>query len=626
MPRSSVIRRPPVRRELVNPKEPNLFRDMFPYTSVPRVLFDGYEVPLAPPEEIWITDTTFRDGQQARPPYTPGQIARLFEFLYRLGGRAGLIRQSEFFLYGSRDRRAVELCREKGYEHPEVTGWIRADPRDLKLVRQMGLAETGILTSASDYHIYRKLKWDRKKALENYLAVARACIEAGIRPRCHFEDVTRADFHGFVVPFAQRLVDLEKESGIPVKIRLCDTLGYGVSIAAAALPRSVPKLVHGMVHEAGVPPERLEWHGHNDFHKVHSNGLAAWLYGCSAVNTTLLGFGERTGNPPLEAAVIEYIGLTGNPEGIDTRVITEIAEYFEKELRTSIPPNYPFVGGEFNSTSAGIHADGAAKDREIYTVFDTERLLGRRIGVTINDKSGTAGIALWINAHFKLEGHERISKKHPGVARIGRDIHRQYEAGRVTSMSPEEMEELTRKHIPELAVSDLDRIKERAGALALHHIERLTELAAFKGMDVPEMERVLQELADEHPFVQYCYVTELDGRKVTRNITQRTEAARYRDFGAESFADREWFREPLETGKPHITGFYTSKLTEALCITVSDVIENDAGELVGILGIDLKFEELVRAEPAEMREAFQKERERAQCEENGPAPGAARTE
>lgn len=585
------------RVELQNPSEPNLFREQFPYTSVPRILFDGYEVPINPPAEIWITDTTFRDGQQARPPYTPEQIAQLYEFLYRLGGRSGVIRQSEFFLYSNRDRKAVELCLAKGYKYPEVTGWIRAKSEDFKLVHDMGLTETGILTSASDYHIYLKLGLDRRRAFDQYIGIVRDALDAGIRPRCHLEDITRADFYGFVLPFAQALMDLEAQSRIPVKIRLCDTLGLGVWLGAATLPRSIPKLIHGLIHEAGVPSERLEWHGHNDFHLVHANGMAAWLYGCSALNCSILGFGERTGNPPIEAAVMAYVSITGKDEDVDTTVITEIAEYCERELGFKIPANEPFIGSEFNSTSAGIHADGAAKDREIYTIFDTEKLLRRSLGITINDKSGVAGIALWVNMHFKLKGDQQVSKKHPGVIRIAKEIQHQYEQGRLTNMSTEEMETLARKHIPELAISDLDRMKKRAGKLALHLVERLTEMPEFKRMDVPAMESILQKMADENPFIQYCYVTDLNGMKVTRNITQRTEAAKYKDFGKESFADREWFTEPLKNGKPHVTGLYTSKLTKALCITVSDVIENDQGDIVGVLGIDIKFEELVRVGP-----------------------------
>ena len=105
---------------------------------MPRIVFDGNVEPLDPAPDFLITDTTFRDGQQARPPYTVGQIVDLFKMLHRLGGPHGVIRQSEFFLYSTVDREAVGKCLDLGYEFPEVTGWIRAVAQDLRLVQGDG--------------------------------------------------------------------------------------------------------------------------------------------------------------------------------------------------------------------------------------------------------------------------------------------------------------------------------------------------------------------------------------------------------------------------------------------------------------------------------------------------------
>ena len=135
-----------------------------------------------------------------------------------------------------------------------------------------------------------------------------------------------------------------------------------------------------------MPSDRLEWHGHNDFHKVHINGATAWLYGCDALNATLFGFGERTGNPPLEGAIIEYIALKGELCGIQTEVITELADYM-RSIGLPIPDNYPFVGKDFNTTRAGIHAGGLRQDERIYNIFDTARLLNRPPRVAITDKT-----------------------------------------------------------------------------------------------------------------------------------------------------------------------------------------------------------------------------------------------
>ena len=417
--------------------DPNLYRDMFPYTEIPRCTFNQRVNPIDPPEDMWITDTTFRDGQQSRAPYTPDQIVMLYKFLNRLGGPNGKIRQTEFFLYSERDKEALRRCQDLGYEFPEVTGWIRASKKDFELAKEMGLRECGILVSCSDYHIYNKLKKTRRQAMDDYLAVIKGALDVGIRVRCHFEDITRADFYGFVVPFAMEINTVSKENKIPIKIRVCDTLGYGVPYPGASLPRSIPGIIYGLRNYAGLDSEQLEWHGHNDFYKSVVNAATAWLYGASGVNCSLLGIGERTGNTPLEAMVIEYAQLRGTLDGMETTVIREIADYYEHELGYVIPPKTPFIGSEFNMTQAGIHADGLLKDEEIYNIFDTTKLLNSPPGVAITSTSGAAGIAMWFSSNL-LKG-EKIDKDDIRVTKLKNWVDAEYADGRVTVISPQEM-------------------------------------------------------------------------------------------------------------------------------------------------------------------------------------------
>ena len=437
--KSNTLEQTQYRYSLQNVSAPNLYREIFNYDEVPKCAFNHRRVPMNPPDEIWITDTTFRDGQQSRAPYTVEQIVKLYDYLHSLGGPKGIIRQTEFFLYSDKDKEAVYKCMERGYQFPEVTSWIRASKSDFQLAKEMGMKETGFLVSCSDYHIFNKLKKTRKQAMEDYLSVIKEALDVGIKPRCHFEDITRADFYGFVVPFATELRKLMDESGVPIKLRACDTMGYGVTYPGVALPRSVPGIIYGLRHHAGFPSELLEWHGHNDFYKAVDNSAAAWLYGCSSVNCSLLGIGERTGNTPLEAMVFEYCSLRGTTDGMDTTVITEIADYYEEELDYEIPPRTPFVGKHFNVTQAGIHADGMLKDEEIYNIFNTSKLLNRPIGVAITQTSGLAGIALWINNNFRLTGTDLIDKKDPRVAKIKEWIDKEYQNGRITSISDKEM-------------------------------------------------------------------------------------------------------------------------------------------------------------------------------------------
>ena len=88
---------------LVDVATPNVFRNLFPYSEVPKIAFNDRVVPHHMPDDIWITDTTFRDGQQSRAPYSTEQIVRIYDYLHKLGGPEGRIRASEFFLYSKKD-------------------------------------------------------------------------------------------------------------------------------------------------------------------------------------------------------------------------------------------------------------------------------------------------------------------------------------------------------------------------------------------------------------------------------------------------------------------------------------------------------------------------------------------
>lgn len=431
-------------------QEPNFYKDIFPYHQIPNIPFENVHLPMSIPEEIWITDTTFRDGQQSVAPFTVEQMVKLYSYLHELDNNSGIIRQTEFFLYTEKDREAAYECLSLGYKFPEVTSWIRANKEDFELVKRMEIKETGILMSCSDYHIFKKLNISRAEAMTKYLSIAEEALANGITPRCHLEDITRADFFGFVIPLVKELMKLSKQAGKKIKIRACDTLGLGVSYSGASLPRSVQGIMHGLRHQGGVPSEWLEWHGHNDFYSVVPNSTTAWLYGCSSVNSTLFGIGERTGNCPLEAMIIEYGQLKGNTEKMKVSLITEIAQYFEREFDYKIPPRTPFIGSEFNVTRAGIHADGVLKDEEIYNIFDTELILDRPVVVAVNEYSGLAGIAAWINTYYRLKGEDKVDKKDMRIKILKGWIDEQYNNGRTTIITNEELELLVERFMPEV--------------------------------------------------------------------------------------------------------------------------------------------------------------------------------
>lgn len=578
---------------LVNRPEAELYREIFSYSEVPKIVFDDHLIAFDVPEQVFITDTTFRDGQQAREPFTVKQIVDVYKLLSKLSGEQGIIRQSEFFMYSDKDKLALEKVLELGLKFPEVTGWIRAQKSDFDLLKQFDLKETGILTSVSDYHIYMKLKMDRKQAFDFYVDIVAHSLDKGIIPRCHFEDITRADLYGFTIPLAQKLMQMSKEAGIPVKIRLCDTMGFGVPYSGAIAPRGVAKLCHAFRNDAGVPSEWLEWHGHNDFHKVLANTTEAWLHGVAGANCALFGLGERTGNCPTEGMIFEYMGLFGHQAGIDTTVITELKEYFEKELGQAFPTNYPFIGDDFNTTKAGIHADGMVKNEEIYNVFDTVALLNREPGVSITDKTGTAGVIHWVYKHYPKAQELGLTKKHPKVIKIYDWIVAEYNFGRITSISDQEMEKAIRYYLPELVHTTYLELRRRITETAVKIIEETAVMSELKSLDPKKFEPILVRLAQNDPAMKLISITNEEGKKLGKNITQLCDKKAYEEKMLDvDFSDRQWFVEPMSDGNTHISEIYMSKITNYLTMTVSAPIFDDSDHIVGILAIDFNFDEL----------------------------------
>ena len=153
--------------------------------------------------------------------------------------------------------------------------------------------------------------------------------------------------------------------------------------------------------------------------------------------------------------------MRGTADGMDLTVITEIAEYFDNEIGYSIPPRTPFVGKAFNATRAGIHADGLLKDEEIYNVFNTQKILGKKPTVSISNTSGAAGIAYWINAYYGLTGSNIVEKSDDVVRAVKDMVDAEYAAGRNTIMGDDELDSMVRLYDKDLHKLFNDRINKK---------------------------------------------------------------------------------------------------------------------------------------------------------------------
>jgi 2-phosphinomethylmalic acid synthase len=428
-------------QRMPDPAEPELFETAFPRDGFPA--YDWAERPAGLPPVVWTTETTHRDGQQGGLPLTVEQGVRIYELQCAFTRTSGALRQAEFFVYRDADRRMLEAALDRFADGAPVepTTWIRASANDAALVRDAGVRETGMLASASDYHTFHKFTpGGRRNAARSYLDAVRAVLDAGLRPRLHLEDATRAPKE-FVLPFVEAVQEVASAYPDipPPKFRICDTMGLGLPWDEVAWPRSVPKHVRAL-RDAGVAAEDLEFHPHNDTHLIVVNCLAALTAGCCAINGTLLGTGERSGNAPLEAVLLHAAGMGSLPDLPDFTVLNELAELYE-DIGEGVPAKYPLYGRDAHRTRAGIHADGLNKFWWMYAPFDVPRLLGRPLELSFTKDSGIAGLIFLVKQRTGRE----VPKDDPELRRVHDQLLQQFDAGRQTAVEWEEIEELLRQ-------------------------------------------------------------------------------------------------------------------------------------------------------------------------------------
>jgi len=106
----------------------------------------------------------------------------------------------------------------------------------------------------------------------------------------------------------------------------------------------------------------------------------------------------------------------------------------------------------------------------------------------------------------------------------------------------------------------------------------------LRSMASDRMERVLERLIAKAPYVQYCYVCNMHGRKVTRTIVQQHDAEKFAGWSEEDFSDREWFQQPLKDGRSTSAPLHLSSDQAAVHNRVVDARGPDGEERRGCAG------------------------------------------
>ena len=184
------------------------------------------------------------------------------------------------------------------------------------------------------------------------------------------------------------------------RVTLCDTVG-------AAAPEDTRALCRWTIERflALGRTVELEWHGHNDRGLAVVNALTAIESGCRRIHATVLGVGERAGNASLDQLIVNR-HLEGEGHD-DLRALRRYCEHASRALGVPIPRNYPAMGGDVFTTSAGVHAAALVKAHQKgdQTLEDhayssvRASVLGRQQEVLVDASSGASNVRYWLLAH-----------------------------------------------------------------------------------------------------------------------------------------------------------------------------------------------------------------------------------
>jgi isopropylmalate/homocitrate/citramalate synthase len=402
------------------------------YDDLPKI-----KLPLG--QEVSISDSTIRDGAQM-----PGIVMKsqqkfqIYNYLNRIG-----IEKLETFVYNERDRKAIKLMMDQGYEFPEITGWARANPADIDMVLNIdGIEETGVLMSVSDPHIVDKMGLTREAAEEKYLNALQYAVDHGLATRAHIEDMTRADNYGFTFPLIEKIMDIDPDC----TIRICDTIGFGIPFEGVDEPFGIPLITKYLKDELNV--KNIETHCHDDFGLAVANSIAGYWHGANWSNVTFLGIGERAGNAEMEKLLLF---LARRIEGFDKYnldAIVEFSKFMQEEIGIRIPRNKSVVGNNVFAHESGIHSAGVIKNPFTYEPYPPEIVGGKRIFL-IGDSSGIEVLRYKVQETLNdlLEVNIEIDKNDKRLRAIQAEIQKLYnDEKRVSCISDEEIMAYVKKY------------------------------------------------------------------------------------------------------------------------------------------------------------------------------------
>lgn len=348
-------------------------------------------------EYIEIMDTTLRDGEQTDgvsfSAFEKLQIARiLLEQLNVDRIEVASARVSEGELSSVRD--IFQWAQPRGLQQRiEILGFVDGG-RSVDWIRDAGGQVINLLTKGSERHCREQLGKSLAEHLADIEKTISYAVDRGVRVNVYLEDWSNGFLHS--VAYVREMLRALKSMPIH-RFLLPDTLGI-----------MAPDEVRAGIGDAlqNNPEIEVDFHGHNDYCLATANCLAAVREGAAGVHVAVNGLGERAGNSPLESVVTALHDKLGVRTQINEKAMMAASRLVETFSGKRLQANYPIVGQDVYTQTAGIHADGDRKNNLYANPILPERF-GRQRVYALGKLAGKASIA----NNLKTLGIELSSEK-----------------------------------------------------------------------------------------------------------------------------------------------------------------------------------------------------------------------
>ena len=334
-------------------------------------------------EQIYIFDTTLRDGEQS--PGASMSIEQKFEVAIQLARLGVDAIEAGFPVSSPRQFDACKIIADK-VKGPAITALARAVDKDLEAayqsIKDAERKRIHTFIASSPIHMKHKLKKEPEDVLEMACKAVRWARQRVDEVEFSPEDATRSE-----LPFLCRLVERVIEAGANT-INIPDTVGYSIPEEFGTFIRNIMEGV------PNIDKAVLSVHCHNDLGLAVANSIAAVKNGARQVEVTVNGIGERAGNAALEEFIMALKvrqDLMPYTTGIDTHQIYHSSRLLSNIIGFPIPRNKPIVGENAFAHESGIHQDGVIKHRATYEIMTPEDVGREASTLVLGRHSGKHG-------------------------------------------------------------------------------------------------------------------------------------------------------------------------------------------------------------------------------------------